>query len=212
MQQLLSALAHIHSNWFFHRDIKTANVLYNNGHVALADFGMARKYDEPLRKYTQLVVTLHYRSPELLLGEDSYSPAVDMWSMGCLMGELLTGSALMPGQGEVDQLTRIVKLRGRPDPTGWPQVAKLPHFNMLAMTPSKQATSLAAMFARKDVRAADGPFLCDRGLDLLERMLALNPAERLTAEEALAHPWFSAAPLARALVDMPSGLDSRRTG
>ena len=80
MHQLLSAMAHVHEQWFIHRDIKTSNVLvHKTGRIALCDFGLARKYEDPARKMTQMVVTLWYRSPELLFGESVYGPEIDMW-------------------------------------------------------------------------------------------------------------------------------------
>jgi len=91
MMQLLSGVAYLHANWVIHRDLKTSNILYTNrGQLKICDFGLARQYGEPLKPYTQLVVTLWYRAPELLLGQRKYSTPVDVWSCGCIMAELLT--------------------------------------------------------------------------------------------------------------------------
>lgn len=101
--QLLSGLAHMHARFTFHRDIKTSNLLYSNdGTLKLCDFGLARKFAHPLRPYTNLVVTLWYRAPELLFGADVYSEAVDLWSVGCVMGELILREPLLMGKGEMD--------------------------------------------------------------------------------------------------------------
>lgn len=106
--QLLSAIALCHDNWIVHRDLKTSNLLMNNrGQIKVADFGLARTYGEPLGDMTQLVVTLWYRSPELLLGATEYSTAVDMWSIGCIFGELILKEPLLPGKGEIDQLSKV---------------------------------------------------------------------------------------------------------
>ena len=106
--QLVSATEYLHSNWILHRDLKTSNLLMNNrGQLKIADFGMARYYGVPPPKLTQLVVTLWYRAPELLLGTETYGPAVDMWSIGCIFGELLTKEPLLQGKNEVDQLSKV---------------------------------------------------------------------------------------------------------
>jgi len=90
--QLIRAVEYLHRRWFIHRDLKTSNLLYNNaGKLAVCDFGLARRYEEPIRPYTHMVVTLWYRPPELLLGQRTYSTEVDMWSVGCILGELLVG-------------------------------------------------------------------------------------------------------------------------
>lgn len=109
MLQLGSAVEFLHGRWIMHRDLKTSNVLMNNrGEIKLADFGMARFCgDPPPRNLTQLVVTLWYRSPELLLGTTTYGFEVDMWSLGCIFGELLTKQPLLQGKNEVDQLSKV---------------------------------------------------------------------------------------------------------
>eukprot|EP00164_Ancoracysta_twista_P011036 GFYU01016859.1.p2 GENE.GFYU01016859.1~~GFYU01016859.1.p2 ORF type:complete len:245 (-),score=54.56 GFYU01016859.1:4-738(-) len=89
MLQLLSAMEYLHDNWILHRDLKSSNLLLNNkGVMKVADFGLARMYGDPIKPYTPVVVTLWYRAPELLLGTETYSTAVDMWSVGCIFGEL----------------------------------------------------------------------------------------------------------------------------
>lgn len=105
--QIMSATEFLHSHWIMHRDLKTSNLLMNNrGEIKIADFGMARYYGDPPPKLTQLVVTLWYRSPELLLGADKYGPEIDMWSIGCIFGELLTTEPLLQGKNEVEQLSK----------------------------------------------------------------------------------------------------------
>ena len=107
--QLSSAVDYLHSNWILHRDLKTSNLLMNNrGQMKVADFGMARYYGDPPPKLTQLVVTLWYRAPELLLGAEKYGAEIDMWSIGCIFGELLTKNPLLQGKNEVDQLSKVV--------------------------------------------------------------------------------------------------------
>lgn len=107
--QLASAVEFLHDHWILHRDLKTSNILMNNrGEIKLADFGMARQWGDPAPKnLTQLVVTLWYRAPELLLGATTYGSAIDIWSVGCIFGELLTKSPLLQGKNEVDQLSKV---------------------------------------------------------------------------------------------------------
>ena len=106
--QLTSAVEYLHSNWILHRDLKTSNLLMNNrGQIKLADFGMARYFGDPPPKLTQLVITLWYRAPELLLGAETYGAEVDMWSIGCIFGEFLLKDPLLQGKNEVDQLSKV---------------------------------------------------------------------------------------------------------
>jgi len=115
MLDLTSALDYCHEHWVLHRDLKTSNMLFNNRGIAcLCDFGLARKYGDPLKEYTQLVVTLWYRAPELLLGAKVYGAAIDVWSLGCIFAELVLRKPLLPGQGEIDQIDKIFKLLGTP--------------------------------------------------------------------------------------------------
>jgi cell division cycle 2-like protein len=99
MHQLMLGVDHLHDNWILHRDLKTSNLLLNHrGVLKIADFGLAREYGSPLNDYTQVVVTLWYRCPELLLGQKRYSTYIDIWSCGCIMGEFLQGKPLFPGK------------------------------------------------------------------------------------------------------------------
>ena len=108
MLKLFEGIKHLHDNWVLHRDLKTSNILLNNqGELKICDFGLARQYGSPLKTYTSLVVTLWYRSPELLLGCREYSTAVDMWSLGCIMAEFLAKEPLFNGKNELDQLDKV---------------------------------------------------------------------------------------------------------
>lgn len=109
MKQLLSGLAFLHENFILHRDLKTANLLLtNNGILKICDLGMSRTFGVPaIEPYTNLVVTLWYRAPELLLGSPLYSSPIDVWSIGCIMAELFTGQVLFQGEGELDQIKLV---------------------------------------------------------------------------------------------------------
>ncbi|CAD7701429.1 unnamed protein product [Ostreobium quekettii] len=192
MQQLLSGLAYLHENWVIHRDLKFSNILYNNkGEVKICDFGLARQYGSPLQKYTQVVVTLWYRAPELLLGVDKYSTAIDMWSMGCVMGELLKGKPLFDGKSELGQLDKIIKIMGSPSEENWPGHKQLPNYPKVAL--GKEPCRLREMFPITSFTG--GPTLTDKGFDLLSKLLAYDPEQRISAHDALNHPWFEERPL-----------------
>ncbi|KAL8722011.1 MAG: hypothetical protein Q9181_007585, partial [Wetmoreana brouardii] len=186
--QLTSAVEHLHSNWILHRDLKTSNILMNNrGQIKIADFGMARYYGDPPPKLTQLVVTLWYRGPELLLGADKYGAEVDMWSVGCVFGELLLKEPLLQGKNEVDQLSKIFELCGIPTEETWPGFKRLPNARSLRLPSSNPKT-------HGSVIRAKFPFLTLAGTQLLTSLLALNPKARPSASEVLAHPYFKEDP------------------
>ena len=109
------------------RDLKTSNILLSNsGIIKVGDFGLAREYGSPLKHYTPIVVTLWYRAPELLLGQKLYSTHIDVWSVGCIFGELIHMSPLFRGESDQDQLHKIFKLLGTPSEKIWPDYKKLP--------------------------------------------------------------------------------------
>ncbi|KAI1006997.1 Cyclin-dependent kinase [Podosphaera aphanis] len=181
--QLVSGVAYLHANWILHRDLKTSNLLLNNrGVLKIADFGMARYFGDPPPHMTQLVVTLWYRAPELLLGERCYGTAIDLWSVGCIFGELLTKEPLLQGKNEVDELSKIFELCGTPSNESWPGFKRLSNARYLRLpqNPISQGSVLRAKF----------PFLSSAGSSLLIDLLALNPAKRPSAEEVLNHAFF----------------------
>lgn len=179
MYQLLKGIAYCHSNRVLHRDLKPQNLLIDTeGTIKLADFGLARAFSIPVRTYTHEVITLWYRAPEILLGSRNYSTPVDIWSIGCIFAEMLTGNALFPGDSEIDQLFRIFRVLGTPTEQVWPGVTSLPDYQ--DSLPVWHPKNLA------DVIRAD-PI----ALDLLSRMLVYDPSVRITAKDALNHPYFA---------------------
>ncbi|KAI9763469.1 MAG: hypothetical protein M1840_000483 [Geoglossum simile] len=195
--QLVSATEHLHSNWILHRDLKTSNLLMNNrGQMKVADFGMARYFGDPPPKMTQLVVTLWYRAPELLLGAETYGREVDMWSIGCIFGELVTKEPLLQGKNEVDQLSKIFELCGIPTEENWPGFKRLPNARSLRLPRNQQNIG--------SVIRAKFPFLTASGTDLLTSLLSLNPARRPTASEVLAHPYFREDPKPKSTAMFPT--------
>ncbi|KAI0029611.1 Pkinase-domain-containing protein [Vararia minispora EC-137] len=187
MLQLLSAVAHCHANWILHRDLKTSNLLMNNrGTIKVADFGLARRYGDPVGVggMTQLVVTLWYRAPEILLGAKTYSTAVDIWSVGCIFAELLHKEPLFQAKSELELIDMIFKLLGPPTSNTWPGYNELPLAKTLAPRPLH-----APQFRQRF------PYLSMAGLDLLMSMLTYDPEQRISAENALQHPYFTESPL-----------------
>jgi len=202
MRQLLSAVDALHKGWILHRDLKTSNLLYSNdGTLKICDFGLARKYGSPIGEYTLLVVTLWYRAPELLLGSKKYTEAVDMWSVGCIFAEFLTRKPLLPGRGEMDQLEKMFDLLGSPTKEQWPDFENLKHAKNFRWAKNKKS-KLRNKFPKQNF--GGGFYLDDLGFDLLIRLLAYDPKKRISAEDALNHDWFKAAPRPQALSLMPT--------
>lgn len=177
--QLVAGIAFCHSHNVLHRDLKPQNLLIDReGTLKLADFGLARAFGVHVRTYTTEVMTLWYRPPEILLGGTQYSTPADIWSIGCIFAEMVTNSPLFPGDSEIDQIFHIFKTLGTPNESSWPGVSQYPDFK--STFPKWQSKPLKELV----------PNLDDVGLDLLSRMLMYNPTHRISAREALKHPYF----------------------
>jgi cell division cycle 2-like protein len=216
LQQILSGVAHMHSHWYMHRDLKPSNILVKmsssrsgqtetGGRIALADFGLARRFHDPAIAMTLPVVTLWYRAPELLFGETKYGPSIDMWSIGCIMGELIESggnfqnsdddedesNAILKGQGELDQINRIFSLLGVPDPVDWPDFGLLPNAGLLRWKPvPKSEIGFPKKFQVASTTSSTQTFLDANGYNLLQSLLTLDPCRRITAADALEHAYF----------------------
>eukprot|EP00252_Welwitschia_mirabilis_P000125 TRINITY_DN1008_c0_g1_i1.p1 TRINITY_DN1008_c0_g1~~TRINITY_DN1008_c0_g1_i1.p1 ORF type:complete len:816 (-),score=171.29 TRINITY_DN1008_c0_g1_i1:812-3259(-) len=201
MLQLFDGVKYLHDNWVLHRDLKTSNLLLNNrGELKICDFGLARQYGSPLKPYTHMVVTLWYRAPELLLGAKQYSTAIDMWSLGCIMAELLAKEPLFNGKSEIDQLDKIFRTLGTPNEKIWPDFANLPGVKCNFV--KQPYNKLRDKFPPTSFSGR--PTLSERGFDLLNRLLTYDPKKRITAEEALRHDWFKEVPLPKSKEFMPT--------
>ncbi|KAL0280533.1 UNVERIFIED_CONTAM: hypothetical protein PYX00_001795 [Menopon gallinae] len=191
MQQLLNGLYFIHSNRILHRDMKAANVLITKtGILKLADFGLARAFsgnkNGQMQRYTNRVVTLWYRPPELLLGDRCYGPPVDLWGAGCIMAEMWTRSPIMQGGTEQQQLTLISQLCGSITPEVWPGVENLELYNKMDL-PRGQ---------KRKVKDRLKPYVKEMyACDLLDKLLVLDPSKRLDSDSALNHDFFWSDPM-----------------
>jgi len=196
MKQLLEGLAYCHARKVLHRDIKGSNLLINNdGQLKLADFGLARVYDtDKQHAYTNRVITLWYRPPELLLGATMYGPAIDMWSAGCIFAELLLRKPILPGKNEFEQIDLIFKLLGTPDEQTWPKCKDLQYYDLIL-----------SQTARKYMNRFDEKFgnLEPMAKDLLRKLLAMDPEKRITADDALDHEYFWNDPLPATPAELP---------
>lgn len=183
--QLFKALKYMHSAGLVHRDLKPSNMLLNSECIMkLADFGLARSLahdessDPPI--VSDYIATRWYRAPEILLGSTSYTFAVDIWSAGCILAEILTEKVLFPGKSSLNQMELIIELLGRPTNNDLDNM-KISFANeILPNLNGKKSKSIGHMFNNCPPEA----------IDLLRKLLAYNPAKRPSATEVLAHPFF----------------------
>ncbi|GES83036.1 protein serine/threonine kinase [Rhizophagus clarus] len=179
MYQLLKGIAFCHEHRVLHRDLKPQNLLINKrGELKLADFGLARAFGIPVRSYSHEVVTLWYRAPDVLMGSRQYSTSIDVWSAGCIFAEMASGRPLFPGSSIKDQLLRIFKVLGTPTEETWPGVSQLPEYKSDFTTYNR--IPLESLLPKLD----------SSGIDLLSQLIKYQPEKRLSAEDALQHPYF----------------------
>jgi len=183
LKMILCGVAKLHENWVLHRDLKPSNILMDTkGVLKLTDFGLSKLFASPDRKYTNQVVTRWYRAPELLFGATQYGIGVDMWSVGCIFAELMLRQPYFPGDSDIDQLSKIYSALGTPTEEEWPGMAYLPayvEFNPQPRPPMRKTFTAAS----------------DEALDLLHRFLLFDPCQRISAADALNHPYFKKSPL-----------------
>ncbi|XP_055306681.1 cyclin-dependent kinase 2 isoform X2 [Sitodiplosis mosellana] len=180
MFQIFDAISFCHLNRILHRDLKPQNLLVDEyGHIKLADFGLARTFNIPMRAYTHEVVTLWYRAPEILLGTKLYATSVDLWSLGCIFAEMILRKPLFAGDSEIDQLYKIFQMMGTPNEQIWPGVSQMPDFGLkFPSWKPQQLPSLIVKYKDKDF------------LDLFRHIMVLDPGRRISAKNATQHSFF----------------------
>lgn len=220
LQQLFSALGYLHGRCIIHRDLKPSNLLISaTGQLKVADFGLSKEIrsmqtqakDLVLRReHSNVVVTLWYRPPELLLGATEYgdhAAEIDMWGAGCIVMEVLTGAVLFDGRSDQEQRQRILDVTGFPSEEDWPGVSDLPlyqewyeNFELLTPPPGlgprpRKPCHLEMRNHLLHLCAHHGADL--KGAELALQLLQLSPCERLSAQRAIEDPWFEAEPATR---------------
>ena len=185
MIQLLDGVAYLHENYIIHRDLKVSNLLLTDkGCLKVADFGLARAFGVPARPLTPKVVTLWYRPPELLFGATTYTTALDVWSIGCIFGELLGNKPLLPGASEVHQVELMVALLGKPSDDIWPGFLSLPGAKELSLK-SQPYNNLKHKFH----------WLSEVGTKLINSLLTYDPVKRMSVKKARRSTYFREKPL-----------------
>ncbi|XP_018327736.1 cyclin-dependent kinase 6-like [Agrilus planipennis] len=180
-KEILSGVDFLHSHRIVHRDLKPQNILVTqSGNIKLADFGLAKTYDFEMR-LTSVVVTLWYRSPEILLGLP-YATPLDIWSVGCITAELYSLKPLFRGSSEGDQLSKIFQILGKPSEQEWPKTITPIKYNSFEVRKKLNLRTLI-------------PNMCDNAYDLIMKMLCFNPDKRISAQEALEHNYFREEPI-----------------
>ena len=221
--QLLNGLLYLHRSWILHRDLKPANIMVtSSGAVRIGDLGLARRFDKPLTSLfsgDKVVVTIWYRSPELLLGSRHYTPAVDLWAVGCIFAELLSLRPIFKGEEtkmdskktvpfQRNQMSKIIDVLDMPKKEDWPGIVDMPEYpqlqNMLVL---KTNSYLPPVSGRQGSGSGleswyyaclrNGSYRDDStpgkaGYELLSRLLDYDPTTRMTAQQAMEHEYFTA--------------------
>jgi len=184
LYQILRGLKYIHSANVLHRDLKPSNLLLNTTcDLKICDFGLARVAD-PAHDHTgyltEYVATRWYRAPEIMLNSKGYTKSIDIWSVGCILAEMISNRPLFPGKHYLDQLNLILNVLGSPSQEDLNCIINDKARSYLQSLPLKTRHPWIELYPNADTNA----------LDLLDKMLTFNPHKRITVEECLAHPYL----------------------
>ena len=181
MKQMLTGLSYLHENWVLHRDIKPQNIMFSmDGTLKLIDFGLSCDYPSDFGNLISQVVTIWYKSPELLYDSNYYGPSIDIWSVACVMAEMYLKKPSLPGRNDFEELQIITNYFG---PLRWPGCDKLNQFKKIEPN-FPQIPIFSDLF----------PSITPDAIDLLYKMFTIDPSKRITAQEALKHPYFHSYP------------------
>lgn len=201
--QILNGVSYLHQNWVLHRDLKPANImLSSDGVVKIGDLGLARLFSDPLQTLysgDKIVVTIWYRAPELLLGARHYTPAIDLWAVGCILGELLALKPIFKGEeAKLDnkkqapfprsQFQKVIDVLGSPTVDKWPSLPNYPEFQQLQAM--KKLPSNVTNWYQRHVISQPNP----KAFNLFTSLLEYDPAKRITADDTLSHEYFRELP------------------
>lgn len=209
--QILNGVTYLHKNWIFHRDLKPANIMVTStGVVKVGDLGLARKFNNPLQSlYTgdKVVVTIWYRAPELLMGTRYYTPAIDLWAIGCILAELLSLRPIFKGEEakfdmnnkklvpfQKNQFLKIIEILGVPTQNNWPDLSKYPEYysfqqmvqNEVAENKTSNSTNQSHLLNWYKMIGGNNKSC----FKLLLELLTYDPNMRITADNALIHEFF----------------------
>ena len=210
LYMVLQGISIMHNHGLFHRDLKPQNILINSlGICKIGDLGLTRPYKRKTIayeginsinkhkdstvvpdlsfEYTNQISSRWYRAPEILYGSKYYGPAIDIWGIGCIAVELYTGKPFIPGTSDIEQLARTFKIRGTPTPLTWKNIELLPDYDKIQFNKADPIPLSTIV-----------PRACNEGIDLLDKLLTLDPEQRITAKEALTHPYFTSEKLSMA--------------
>lgn len=202
-QQLLNGVHYMHVNQIIHRDLKSSNILINRrGELRIADWGLARSWNDGMKRLTNCVITLWYRPIELLLGCSQYSTKIDMWSCGCIISELFRRDCLLKGSNEASQLDLIFKICGHPTVEDWPKI-----YSMCPLWKNFEPGAGEVPFPSKlrqvlKEKLSHPLWMTDNAMNLIENLLLHDPEKRWSAAQALTSEFFFETPLVKRAQDL----------